>query len=366
MPPPVTRDLTDPAFPHGKSAGYLRGCTAKKPCPSTPTCTEARRRAVNARALAHLNGKPPRVPLEPVLRHIEWLVEQVPGATGTHIGEIAGLHHSAWTTMRRSRTCTRRTAAAILAVTPDMVRKTTHVVPIEKVRHLAYTMQALGYPLVWQAEQCGEPQLPQKINQKHRDCQFVERVAYERVQALADRVADQPADPIRDGISPIRSSLARTFARKAGYWPPAAYDSDGNLDLRLLPGHPWAEAIEHASRAVEAIRLVLHGGMRLHEAEAHTGFDGDVLRRYRQRAGLVYQRGAHQSAPSTLDREASADAIARIDQVLARYNRGEIDPLYALLELGVLPARGTPLVPADHPTLVQWLTDHPKPGRQAA
>lgn len=34
-------DLSDPAFPHGRHAGYNRGCRKGSPCPATPTCNEA-------------------------------------------------------------------------------------------------------------------------------------------------------------------------------------------------------------------------------------------------------------------------------------------------------------------------------------
>ncbi len=350
---PVTRDPDDPAFPHGTSAGYLRGCTSKKPCPSKVTCTEGRRRAVNRRELARLRGEASRVPVGPVRQHIKKLIEQVPGATGTHVAEVAGLHTGMWTKLRQNKTCTRQTAAAVLAVTPEALRKTAHFAPTSKVRHLAYTMQALGYPLVWQAQQCGEPWLQQKITRSDRDCLLVERRLHVRMQALADRVGDQPADPKRDGILKSEVAKARTLARRAGWWPPQAYDDAGNLDLRLLPGHPHAEASAHAGRGLEALRFMLDTGLATNEVERRTGFCAHTLLLYRKRMGLVYDRPAV-DAPSVLDRDASAAALDRIDRALAEYDAGG-DPLYALISIGaVRGAGGGRTVPPDHPSVLRW------------
>lgn len=48
-------DLNDPAFPHGRDYGYVKGCRKTYPCPATPTCNDAHsdaRRASRARAKA--------------------------------------------------------------------------------------------------------------------------------------------------------------------------------------------------------------------------------------------------------------------------------------------------------------------------
>lgn len=211
----VVRDPYDPRFPHGTTRGYARLCSCDE-CRASHANAEAKR-AWNA-----MNGKVPLTDAEPVRAHLAAVVaatgctaRQVTMATGQNRRVV--LHVLAGS---RSRV-RQETAAALLAFTGAHVPEPPpQYVPRQRAEFMVRTLQAHGWPLQWQAEKLGQPNLQGPRFLWDTRSPFVARRTMAAVAALHRRY--RYVEGPDDG--------ARREARHLGFFPYAAYDEDGEPD----------------------------------------------------------------------------------------------------------------------------------------
>lgn len=225
MPHPlVTRDPDDPAFPHGETRGYGRGCRCDP-------CKEAKYRYTK-----RVKRRSPSVPARPVIAHVQGLIGAGAGVsaisrlTGTGPGATSrgGVRLLAEGTSKRVAAAR---AEAILAITVTAALGDTPTANHAEAVHYARTLQALGWPLRWQAHQIGVC-ADTGLHFLRTGCKWVEHSTVVQMRALAAEVGDRPGPDRR---------TAR-WANRLGWHVPAAYDEQRNL----VPGAALA-AQSHGS-----------------------------------------------------------------------------------------------------------------------
>lgn len=356
MPEPIIRDLAHPAFPHGTTTGFRRGCARPDMCPSSPTCHQARRHQERAADYARLRGQGARTSADATeaLRHTAALLEAVPTANYHLIAEVAGVDPKSFTNMRSRGRSTVRNVARILAVTPVQMHAAAEVADAELVRYMVRRMQAAGYPMAWQVARTGCPGLPNLVSIARKHTKFCRRWTFTAVADLFDLVGDREADPVRDGIDLAQIRRAKTVGQRAGYYPPAAYDEDGMLDLRLWPEHPWCVADRAAARNVDLLHALATIGVREGQwnARASVGETDDsgkkLCQRLVARSGLSFVDDKRRELTTSSIASLNATTIRRIVAVHAEYAVGLLSAVEAALALGVAPRR----LPLDHPDAV--------------
>ena len=237
----VVKDVTDPAFPHGEERGYWRGC-------EDACCLDAHSRASKVRALRRMRSGGSQVPVGPLREHVRSLTAHA-GVTTRVVARVAGLSSDTLygITGGAYKTVRLPTAEAILAVTYQRVLEHLSpdaLVPTFRPRQQVYSMMAQGWSGVWivtQIEANGNPSGQTALYFIKKNSPYCTVDTANKVAALAERV----------GASEGPSPHARSAARRKGYWPLAAYDDDGTLNFRRLPGHPWADADDMVGRLLD-------------------------------------------------------------------------------------------------------------------
>lgn len=228
----VTKDVTDPEFPHGTERGYFRGC--KEHC-----CVEGKRRTNARRALLKNRGVPLTMPVGPVHAHVMALLAH-DGFTVAAVARAADVApKTVWQITRNDTERVRYgNANRLLALTADAVAAECRLVPSKKPIQQVKSMMRLGHRGQWigarlgYAESCGTG-APQFV---YKRTAYLTRDLADRIDALAREVGDRP------GPSPLTAK--RAAAR--GWHVPGAYDDNGDLI-------PWAVRLdERAEAAAEA------------------------------------------------------------------------------------------------------------------
>lgn len=354
MPQAVTRDPRDPTFPHGTPAGAFRGCTDDV-CPATPTCRQRQAREKKRRRHDKLNGNPSRQPVGPVLEHIDALIAAVPRATDHYIALAAGMSRGSHLTRGlrgKYETVNRSTAQRLLALTPEALAAVMPQIPVEDLRWRIGTLQAAGFPLAWQQQESGIKNLRNYMQHTPRE-EYVRRDTYQALCDLAERIGDRMADPIRDGIPQRSISHAKACGRRAGYYPPSAYDDDGNVNPRFVPDHPWALLDELCGDALDVALDLTHvgpGRTLTDVARAHGWDKKRVERTWKDDLGL------RAPAPGRAGIHPDCQPIvARIRAVCDDYETSRIGPVTAVLMLNLYDARWMgDNYDRDHPELLAW------------
>lgn len=338
------KNPTAPGVPHGSPSTYRDQCCRCQPC-TVASVNKERKRVAGIKQ--PMSPADPRL-AERVCRHLARLRQH---AT---IRQIARAGKMDKATIQRiaagpvdSTNVSLRTAAKILALTVEQFASTpVHprlMTDVKPTRHLIGTMRALGYPITWQEREAGLP-----VNTLHRCLNHHEQVSvrYARaIDALARRLGDRQAGP-EHGIETHMAERMRREARAQGWYPPAAYDDDGNLDVRSVPGHKWAAADEWCASQVVA-HYLLSTGLSARRAAKEAGITYDGLAA-RPRHGLTYDEEGN------LDYKASRDRIKQFADTYGRYENYQIGAVTAAIELGVI--RGDfRTYWADHPEVVTWV-----------
>ena len=378
--PRATRDLTDPSFPHGKSAGYQRGCTRDEDCPTTPTCRVVRNRQNKQNKVNRDRGRSGRaMAAAGVLEHDDLVLAAVPDATYNAYATLAGVAPSCFNHMRESGVTSPRTATALLHVTPTALAAATGVVDADRVRHLLRQLQAAGYSLAWVQERVTTGSLNHLLIGPggKRHTRYCHRRTYEEVRAVFEATGGRVADPGRDGVHPVGMRVAQAAARRAGYTVEAAYDQSVvgdvvTVDPRSIPNHPWALADDYAAYLLDFAYALATIGISENQTAARAQVAGDqgesaatrmTCRRIISRLGLRWIDEHRRELTPLEAARANRKVLDRIKAAYWAYEAAEVGPVTAALDLRLLNpnsvgsagARGKgPLVPADHPELVAW------------
>lgn len=285
----VTWDPADPEFPHGTNAGYHRRCGCQ-PCADANFRTEKQRAYVRARTGGNYS-----IPVPVVAQHIERLLAQT-GATVSAVSLAARVSASPVHRIRRHETTWVRRAVAerILTTTPDDVLAVPNIkvdarMTILRVR----SMQALGWPIGWQSEQVGV--VARDGTTLTRLGRTVSGNTARKIAALAARVGDTPGPSLR----------AATHARKEGWYPPAAYDDEGNLIPDAVDEGP---ATQHAKDVLQTAALAAQG-RGVEAIAAEMGFTLAVVRTIRNLCGLKMARPAGSPFYEVEDKQRAAAVL---------------------------------------------------------
>lgn len=266
----VTHDPSDPEFPHGTNPGWYRGC----PC---DPCHRAHSRLDKHRALVTARGGRWSVDAAEVAQHLNRLIDKH-GFAANAIGRAAGVGGDTVSSIARGRTTwVRRTVAAkLLAVTPDLMYRTPRVTaPAKRALQQARSMMALGWSSTWIA---AELRLPNPSNDGLRilrDSQRIDAGLALRISQLAERI----------GHTRGPSARTATMAAGKGWYPPAAYDEDGDLIAEAVA---ISEDDELAAAIMRVLRMTINGAS-IQQAHEETGIPNTHIREYRATSKL--QRG---------------------------------------------------------------------------
>jgi len=233
-------DLDAPGYPHGATAGYVRGCRLRDGC-----LQAVRRRQIAADLWRqHLPSAPDPAALA---EHLRRLLTDPRVATPEDIAAAAGTAPRSVRAGAAGQRLRLPTAHALAAVTVEQARAVTArrphaLVDAALTRQRVGSMQWLGWPVKWQARRigCSEPTL-----------YAVLRGAHTRIEVRFHAAADQLATAVGDRPGPDPAATAK--AQAAGWGPPAAYDDDG----RPVPGAISASA--GPGRRLDGLRLLLDG-----------------------------------------------------------------------------------------------------------
>lgn len=271
--------------------------------------TEERLLAVTDR---HLRLLPPRhVPRQPVLAHIDRLLEVGDHVSLSSIGKTAGISYQTMYNLRSgaSETCRWSTHLALMAVTPEMVDKHAALRPCTPTITRLRALEANGWSRSVLDEMLGLVIVSQVVNR----ARWVMPATEEAVKRLYEQIGDTPGP----------STSARNHARRLGYKPPIYYDED--MNLIEVGGASAEERSQHEAR----LDLCILGQTIEHKAVGQIAKSLGVTDRRigatRRRYGLVIERdfaGLYKAA------ERVPGAIAAIrDAVRGLHYRSTLDLL---------------------------------------
>ena len=249
----VIKDPTHPDYPHGKPEGAWRGCKCAD-------CLRARRISnYQSRRLREqgITRYAPDELRQRVQNHVDALV-RVTGVSLAAISRAAGVEGKRAGEVHRGMGVATVTAHKLLAVTPAKALEYLTYIDVEPFRLITGQLQALGYTYRWQERQVGACHryvnlILDRARNGRQDRMDVE--AFTKWQDLLAEYGDREATT-EDGLSPMQIKQAKTVATRNGFYPPACYDDDGNLNYRFVPDHPWARADEYAHDKLRDLRII--------------------------------------------------------------------------------------------------------------
>lgn len=336
----VIRDPKHPDFPHGEPKGRERGCGCT-PCRTAKAKQKKRAKLLHARYGNIKHVTPERQ--AQVVRHIDRLLEAVPGASRTAVCRAAGVSHCVLKGLDGARNIAPASAKALLDLTPDDVAKVVGMRPKQESVHFARTMQALGYPLLWQSRQTGVSMID--LVRDHRAYTTIGKA--KKIEELARRVGDVPATPESTGTTQRAITKAKSTAQRNGFYPPMCYDENGVLDWRAIPGHRWANADEKAHRRIALLRAYLFNpeGLSIPQVAAVVGENPEEVNRLIKRFKL-------QQSESRRPKR-----VAWLTEQIHRFDFEATDPVLFSLNINLLDPHN---LPQDHPGVVAWRDEHPE------
>ncbi|MFJ3200961.1 hypothetical protein [Streptomyces sp. NPDC086989] len=207
---------TKPLPDHGTTARYQGNRTGTRPPCRCRRCKNAHNRAGQLRALARIEGRPPRIPAGPIRDHVQRLLAA--GMSRTQIGIAAGVSRSIVSKISKSASphVNRTTGDKILAVKPCIVRP-TDLVPAVGTRRRLQALYAIGHgslPIQAATGLTGSS---------------IRRILYSR----SDTVTAATYDAVRRGYrvlcaTPGRNQTVKNRARRNTWHGPAAWGD--NID----------------------------------------------------------------------------------------------------------------------------------------
>lgn len=330
----------DPDFPHGAPLGYFRGCRCAD-------CRKARQTHTKLRDYAAASGRPYPTMLTdaaPARTHLFHLLRTVPGASLPAVAKVCGMTSTALVDLHRGRSkkVTLGHEQALLATTPEDVRRMCGFRAAEEYRVKLRRLQAAGWSLGWLAMQTGRRRF--SMLDKAAETDWITAGQAQEVDELVERIGTRLATPENSGQPSRTIKLASAQARARGFHPPGCYNPDGTINPRYCPEHPWAQLDERAGELLGWLECIVKGEP-VKALAARLGLQEKVVNR------VVAATGLQLADPN---RDAN---LARVRDVLEVYAYDpESDPVYLALTLGVLAWRGV-VFPQDHPGFLAWQRD---------
>lgn len=199
-----------------------------------------------------------------------------------------------------------------------------------ELARIVRTLQAQGYPIAWQSAHVGATL--DYLTYMPDDDLISDDVAL-RIRALRQRLGDRLAQP-GNGLTEEAITQARAEAGAAGWFPPAAYDDDGNLDLRALPHHAWAMIDDSCARRLQIAHDLVQGVWPRAQIAARAGVSRKTVSRARARVGRLV--------------DGDPNWVPRLLTALAQWERCEVSATYAALHVGLIDEDS---LPPEHPDL---------------
>ena len=340
-------DTRAPDFPHGTGNGYSRRYCRCAPCRNTARIAAKRTTA----GVKTSGSRITETEAKQVRRHVETLIKQ--GGTRHQIGRAANMSRCPVEAALEGKRIRYSHAQRLMKVTyRDLVTAEADgaIVDAEETVHYVRTMWALGYPLIWQAEQIGAAK--QDMSKLGKQGGYVTVGRAKAIKALAERIGDTPADPSMGILGPSITA-ARNSARRAGWLPPSAYDADGTVNVRGIPGHGAAELDTVSEHKMQLLYLLSQGDAQ-NEATRKVGCSPDLIRRLRH--GLKYVAVGGNGGVE-LNHAASRARITEIREVHDQMIRGEVGAVTATLMLDIANKdilRKVNSEEALHPEVIAW------------
>lgn len=357
---PVTRDPNHPEFPHATARGAARGCKCAP-------CRRARERQSKRNKHLRAQGLSSKVATkQDAMRargYVRSLLHAVPGASLNSLAAASGLSRSTLARLMELKvspgTCERVLRLAVADVIPHVAWH-----PADRVYTQLRRLQAAGFSVLWLCRQSGNKTLPTVMAryENGRQTSVSADVAL-LVQGFVDQYGWRDAT-VEDGLSIRTITWMQRRARSEGFYPPYCYDEDGNLQLRWLPGHPWAEIDDDCSREIEVMRLLLSATASREIERQYPTFQQRRIERIKSRLGLRMEATPGEFQVYRVHPDC-ADVAERIRQVIADYDEHGLDPVRACLMLGTRRA-GSGNAPADHPEVAAWLSEQQQTAAQSA
>ena len=298
-----------------------------------------------------------------VTKHVEHLRRH--GASLETIAKAANLTTLPVFRVTHGLPITPKSYAAIMHITVEGLADESAMTAEDLLWHTR-TLQAAGYTLVWQETNAGiTPYVLRKaiVRASAGTSRTVEPATARRVRALHARYGHIMATPHATGMRARDITRARSQARELGYYPAAAYNDDRTLDLRSVPGHPFAATDEFAHRRIEGLRVVLAnpdlaGGALATSLGIDDPAEHESEERYFDR--ILETLRLRTSHPwSIFARAILADALQRFDD-------GDGDPVRFCLDNHLVKWNSSGIA-RQHPALLAWQAERParsRPGRE--
>lgn len=235
---------------HGTTARYQGNRTGSRPPCRCRRCKTAHNRAGQLRALARIQGRPPRVPSGPTFTHVQTLLAA--GMSRTQIGMAAGVSTAIVAKIARSVSpkLNRTTADKILAVRSCPVRPSDCVSAVGTRRRLQ-ALYAIGHGSLAIEAATG------------LTGSSIRRILYVRSDAVTAATHDTVKRCYRTlCATPGRNQTVRNRARRNGWHGPAAWDDIDNPTAQpevMAPYEPPAKNGRDSMRMVDLEHLLSLG-----------------------------------------------------------------------------------------------------------
>lgn len=215
--------------PHGTPRRYRHGPDENDRPGAGCRCAACRAATTRAAKILRLKG-PRLTDAEPVRRHVAAV--KASGLPYTSIAKIAQVSYSVLARLMYGAPAAGRPpsarirkehARAFLAVRPHQAVTEGRILAAGTVRRLQ-ALACMGWPKPKIGEHAGmHPDYVGSLARGARGATVTVATA-ERVRDVYKRLWD--ADPLADGVSPVKAAQVRTMALKRGWQPPAAWDDD--------------------------------------------------------------------------------------------------------------------------------------------
>lgn len=312
----VTRDPSDPTFPHGTTSGRRRGCDCQK-------CKDARFRAEKRQRMNRAAGLSALVPASPARDRLQELLQH-PDVSLTVLAQCSGYSRAAITRVATgvSATISPEFDRILRAMTLEdaLSLRAFRTGGRKRVIQQMYSMQAQGWPLSWQARRLGR---------SWSTLQDVLHGSSDRVTTAFAQKVDRLAAELDGKWGP--SEVAKRNARQNGWYPLAAYDEDGDL---IAGAVSMSEDDAIAEAVINALRLSVQGDS-IQQVYEKTGVSHKDVRAYRAVTGLTKDRPGKEQGRIWVFTDPAA--VERVREVCAKYEFEGWSAAKALAELGVHP-----------------------------
>lgn len=276
--------------PCGRHRGSTAGC---------PDCQRLFVQYDRRRRAAIDNGTwLPRASTDAVLAHVAWL--RGSGMSLAAIGRTAGVSPKTVQELPERKYVHGPTAAAILAVKPDVELPARNMRPVIGSARRVQALTAIGWSFTEQGRRCGM-HTQQVWELAWRKSPLVSVATADRIHVLFEELSATPGP----------STRARNAAVKHGWLPPLAWDDPDDPDEQPLVDVEEGEDVVDEVAVARALQ-----GQRVKLTDAETAealrigqARGEALSAITVRLGINYRKGRHLVAVGTSKRQGKQDRV---------------------------------------------------------